>query len=140
MNLQPAVQQTVQTSLRLQGPPHAAELLEAVDRFSKLFGPRGPRPGGDQFTLTAADPHRPGDRHLGWEDGMTLLFPDSSEDLSVAFSNAFEANVMQGKQSTKTDSWAFHEYLAHDAEDGMDVFFNSRSGLYVRVKRTGVTE
>ncbi len=71
---------------------------------------------------------------------MSLIFPDSSEALSAGFNNAISQNIMQGKQPTKTDFWAFHEYLAHDAEDGMDVFFNSRSGLYVRVKRTGVTE
>ncbi len=67
---------------------------------------------------------------------MTLRFPESSEDLDLAFNNAIEAGVMQREHPAKQTFWALHEFLAHDAEDGADVFFNSLSGLYVRVPRT----
>ena len=65
----------------------------------------------------------------------TLVFPETGEDLAAAFGNAIEAGAMQRDQPAKTDYWARHEFLAHDAEDGVDVFFNALAGLYLRVPR-----
>ena len=66
---------------------------------------------------------------------MTLRFPESSEDLDAAFNGAIEVGAMQRDHPEKVTYWARHEYLVYDAEDGVDVFFNSLSGLYVKVPR-----
>ena len=69
-----------------------------------------------------------------------LVFPETGEDLTAAFDNALKAGAMQRDDPVKVTFWARHEYLAFDAEDGMDVFFNSLSHVYVRVPRTEVSE
>ena len=64
-----------------------------------------------------------------------LIFPESAEDLNIVFDNALRTGAMQLDQPDKVNFWARHEFLAHDAAAGEDVFFNSLSGLYVRVPR-----
>ena len=64
-----------------------------------------------------------------------LRFPESADDLTAAFNNALAAGAMQLSHPELTTFWARHELLAHDVEDGVDVFYNSLSGLYVRVER-----
>ena len=68
----------------------------------------------------------------------TIRFPESAEDLDDAFSNALVTGVMQRTHPAKSSFWARHQFVAHDLEDGVDVFFNEFAGLYVRVSRTGV--
>ena len=70
----------------------------------------------------------------------TLVFPESGEDYADAFGNAIEAGVMQREDPALTNFWARHEFLAHDNEDGMDLFFNPLAGVYVRVPRKEVSE
>jgi len=70
---------------------------------------------------------------------MTLVFPVDAEDLALAFDNAISSGAMQRNDPARTDYWARHEYVAHDVEDGVDVFFNALAGLYVRVSRTEVS-
>ena len=70
----------------------------------------------------------------------TLHFPESAEDLSEAFSAAIEAGAMQREHPELATFWARHEFLAHDAEDHMDVFYNQLSGLFVRVERKEVSK
>ncbi len=67
---------------------------------------------------------------------MTLRFPESSEDLDLAFNNALEAGVLQDERPAEVSFWGQHEFVAHDAEAGMDIFFCKLSGLYVKVPRT----
>ncbi len=69
-----------------------------------------------------------------------LRFPESVDDLSAAFNNAIGAGAMQRDAPAKVSYWARYEYLAHDVEDGVDVFYNSLSGLFVRVTRKEVSK
>ena len=66
---------------------------------------------------------------------MTLIFPESAADLSDAFNNALRSGAMQREDSDKHTFWARYEFLAHDAEDGVDVFYHSISAQYLRVPR-----
>ena len=71
---------------------------------------------------------------------MALIFPVDSEDLTLAFDNALEAGVMQRDHPALATFWAQHEYLAHDAEAGVDVFYCKLSGLHVMVPRVEAEE
>ena len=66
-----------------------------------------------------------------------LVFPPSSEDLDAAFNNALAAGAMQREEPGGTDYWARFELLAHDAEGGVDVFWNELSGRHLLVPREG---
>lgn len=68
----------------------------------------------------------------------TIRFPESPDDLDDAFSNALDSGVMQRTHPAKSSFWCRHEFVAHDLEDGVDVFFNELAGLYLRVPRKGV--
>ena len=70
---------------------------------------------------------------------MTLVFQETGADLAAAFDSAIKAGAMQRQDPVKATFWARHEYLAFDAEDGVDVFYNALSGIYVRVPRTEVS-
>ncbi len=71
---------------------------------------------------------------------MALVFPVDGADLTAAFNNATAAGVMQKEDPGKVTYWARHEFLAHDAEDGVDVFFNALSQQYVMAPRTEESE
>ena len=67
-----------------------------------------------------------------------LVFPESAADLSSAFNNALEAGVLQDEHPAEVSFWGQHEFVAHDADAGMDIFFCKLSGQYLRVPRTEV--
>ena len=67
---------------------------------------------------------------------MALIFPVDGEDLAGAFNRAIELGVMQREHPALATFWAQHEYLAHDTEAGVDVFYCKLSGLHVMVPRT----
>lgn len=69
-----------------------------------------------------------------------LIFPESAADLSDAFDNAIAAGAMQREDTTMATYWARFEYMAYDAEAGEDIFYNSLSGIYVRVPRKEESE
>ena len=71
---------------------------------------------------------------------MTLKFPETSEDLGVAFNNAISTGAMQRDHPDGVTFWGRHELLAHDAEDGVDVFINQHTKEYLRVPRTEVSK
>ena len=72
------------------------------------------------------------------ERTAALKFPESAEDLTAAFNRALAAGSMQRERPDKVDYWARHEFLAYDAEDGVDVFWNGLSGQFLLVPRTEV--
>ena len=71
---------------------------------------------------------------------MTLKFPETAEDLGVAFNNALASGYMQRHHPDGVTYWARHELLAHDTEDGVDVFINTHTKEYLCVPREVTTE
>ena len=69
------------------------------------------------------------------ERAAVLKFPASAEDLEVAFNNALKAGGMQRELPDKVDYFGRHEFIAHDAVDGVDVFWNGLSGRFLLVPR-----
>ena len=66
---------------------------------------------------------------------MTLKFPETAEDLGVAFNNAIASGAMQREHPDGVTFWGRHELLAYDAVDGVDVFINQHTKEYLRVPR-----
>ena len=64
-----------------------------------------------------------------------LVFPESAADLSAAFNNALEAGVLQDEHPAEVSFWGQHEFVAHDADAGTDIFYCKLSAQYVRVPR-----
>ena len=71
---------------------------------------------------------------------MTLKFPETPEDLGVAFDNAIAVGAMQREQPDGVNFWGRHELLAHDVEDGVDVFLNTHTKEFVLVARNELSE
>ena len=71
---------------------------------------------------------------------MTLVFPETAEDLGVAFNNAIASGAMQREHPDRATFWGRHELLAHDVEDGVDVFINTHTKEFVRVARKELSE
>ena len=70
----------------------------------------------------------------------TIRFPESPDDLDDAFSNALESGMMQRDYPAKPSYWCRHEFVAHDLQEGVDIFWNELAGQYVHVPRKGVIE
>ena len=66
---------------------------------------------------------------------MTLVFPESSEDLARAFNNALDAGSLQAARPDAADFWGRFELLAFDEEAGADVFLSMHSKTYLAVPR-----
>ena len=74
---------------------------------------------------------------------MRLIFPESSEDLGVAFNNAIDAGVMQREQPNLPTFFARYELIASDVDGhavAADWFFSTHTHQYERVPRKEVTE
>ena len=73
---------------------------------------------------------------------MTLKFPETSEDLGIAFNNARARGVFSDDPNQKT-FWAKHELMASDLENGAvvaDWFLNIDIKTYLRVPRKELSE
>ncbi len=73
------------------------------------------------------------------ERTAVLKFPASAEDLEAAFNNALKAGVMQRESPDKADYFGRHEFIAHDTEGGVDVFWNALAGRFLQVLNTEVS-
>ena len=71
---------------------------------------------------------------------MTLKFPETAEDLDLAFNNALASGAMQREHPDGMTFWGRHELLAYDVEDGVDVFLNTHTKEFVRVVRKELSE
>ena len=71
---------------------------------------------------------------------MTLKFPETAEDLGVAFDNALGVGSLQAARPDAVDFWARFELLAYDVEAGADVFLNVHTKTYLAVPREVTTE
>ena len=74
---------------------------------------------------------------------MKLVFPESAEDLGVAFNNAIADGVMQREQPNSPTFWAKHELIASDVEGDTviaDWFYCEHTNQYIRVSRKEVSE
>ena len=69
---------------------------------------------------------------------MSLLFPDTAEDLSVAFNNAVSMGSLQVDKPELETFFARHKLIASEIEGGAfvaDVFLNIEDQTYLRVER-----